>query len=679
MTKSNDRDDFDPIDFDLADLQDEADDHLFSFEPKSNHIVADVAFVKDEDTFAPIRYNDLPRGICDDIDEIAGALLDPERGRIIITGPSQTGKSFLINQVIGNMSRYVEKIDAPNMHFIRLKRDALEDLFNHEGRYGGYISELCKKLECAEQSICFVTEDPTIASAIFNFSNKARMILEVSNATMDKLIEMESSGTTKIWASWQFIDTDSTYLPKRDLISLLESVMSDKMNKIFKVNLDKKLITSFVNYTLKQLPELVDKENGSQGKVVAPMGVWALALRRLCGVIALSESPEIRTGGKVAISRAVNSVFEDSRVMFEDYTYNDEPLDLVMRLPDGNILRLSPLEHDAGDDHYDKTPKEVTKLVFNDVDKINEALRQDILGQESAIETVMDSVIVPVAGLSDNEKPIRSFLFLGPTGVGKTKLATSLAENISDKPMNVVRIDMSEYSQSHEAAKLLGAPPGYAGFEKGGVLTGAIAKNPNSLILLDEIEKAHPKVWDSFLQILDAGRMTDGQGEVVDFTQSILVMTSNIGANKITKKSVGFAPLSDEQQYAERQNNAKKTVMNELEKIFRPEMINRIDEIVVFQELSRDTAYQIIRKELDILSERMKVSGYTLNNVSDDIVEDILNQSEFDKYGARDIQRVVLRSVSNPVAKSIVGKNETLSKTIELTFDKDKNIAVTRG
>lgn len=655
---------------------------LKNFNNSINNIVLEFNLVENENTFQPIAYEDLPRAVCNEIDEIALELFDPDKGHVAVIGSSQSGKSFIINQVVGNIHRYLNKVDVDSMIFIRLKKSDMDVFMSLPGGYSTYISAICSEFECSENNVCFVTEDPNIAAHIFSLTNRARVILEASHSTFMQIAEMENQGMTKIWASWQFIDVDEILLNKKDLVNLLELTLNDKMMDTFRVAADKRLINLFVNYVLKQMPELLVKDDKNRNIVAVPMGVWAVAIRRLCGIIGLSESPDIRNGNKIIMGRVIESVYKDNINLFENFlekgTAADQLLDLLSSAG-AQVIQLQGLRFDEAEMNEGVEPKKASPLVFNDMGVLSTELHKEIIGQDEAIETVVEGLVVPAAGLHDNEKPVRSFLFLGPTGVGKTRLATVLAEHVADSPMNVVRIDMSEYSQPHEAAKLLGAPPGYTGFEKGGVLTTAVAENPHSLVLLDEIEKAHPKIWDSFLQILDAGRMTDGQGRVVDFTQSIIIMTSNLGASDLSKTSTGFSAVSLSAQYSDRQKNAKNIVMKAVESNLRPEMINRIDEVIVFKELSKDTARKIVLKEIGILADRMKTVGFNLAEVDNSIVDDILTKSNVSKYGARDIQRNVLKNVSNPVARAIVKQKDSGDKNIMLVLDENKNISAVKS
>ena len=232
-------------------------------------------------------------------------------------------------------------------------------------------------------------------------------------------------------------------------------------------------------------------------------------------------------------------------------------------------------------------------------------LGEKVFGQDEILEKVTNSLSIPVAGLNDKNKPLRSFLFLGTSGVGKTKLAQTLSEELYETKQEILRLDMSEFSEKHTSMKLFGAPPSYVGYEQGGVLTNFAKEHPYGIILLDEVEKAYPEVWDSFLQVFDAGRMTDGQGDTADFSNNIFIMTSNLGSNELNRKKSGFQTMSEEEMYRERQENAKNVIMRELEHFFRVEFINRIDDIVVFNELKPEFLRKIVKNEVNLVFSRL--------------------------------------------------------------------------
>jgi len=268
-------------------------------------------------------------------------------------------------------------------------------------------------------------------------------------------------------------------------------------------------------------------------------------------------------------------------------------------------------------------------------------LAQRVVGQDEAVNKVADVITRSRAGLSDPNKPYGSFLFLGATGVGKTELCKALAAFLFDSEDHLIRIDMSEYMEKHSVARLIGAPPGYVGYEAGGYLTEAVRRKPYSVILLDEVEKAHPDVFNVLLQALDDGRMTDGQGRTVDFKNTVLIMTSNLGSHEIAR--LAGSP-NDVIQTA---------VMNDVKHHFRPEFINRIDEIVVFHNLTPANIQGITKIQLQRLAKRLTEQELELNITESAITA--IAQAGFDaSYGARPLKRAISQHIENPLARAIL-------------------------
>jgi ATP-dependent Clp protease ATP-binding subunit ClpB len=275
--------------------------------------------------------------------------------------------------------------------------------------------------------------------------------------------------------------------------------------------------------------------------------------------------------------------------------------------------------------------------------KMEEALHSRVIGQEEAITAVSDSIRSSRAGLADPQRPNGSFLFLGPTGVGKTELTKALAEFLFDTEDSIVRIDMSEFMEKHSVARLVGAPPGYVGYEEGGYLTEAVRRRPYAVVLLDEVEKAHPDVFNILLQVLDDGRLTDGQGRTVDFRNTVIVMTSNLGSHLILD-------VAGEENYEE----IKTRVLEVVGQHFRPEFINRLDEIVVFHPLKQDQVREIAKIQLNYLHTRLAEKDLSLN-ISDKVV-DVIADAGFDPvYGARPLKRVIKNKIEKELAKRILG------------------------
>jgi len=282
----------------------------------------------------------------------------------------------------------------------------------------------------------------------------------------------------------------------------------------------------------------------------------------------------------------------------------------------------------------------VSKLVSGEKEKLHklkENLESKVIGQKNAVEAVSDAIIRARSGIKDPNRPIGSFIFMGPTGVGKTELAKALAYELFDDSRHMIRIDCSEYMESFNVSRLLGAPPGYVGYNEGGELTEKVRRNPYSIVLFDEIEKAHPDIFNILLQILDDGRITDSTGKLIDFKNTIIIMTSNLGSEYI---------LEDNE-------NSEQKVMNVLKKTFRPEFINRIDEIVIFNALQKDIVYKILDKIIKDTEERLKNIHLSLK-LTDKAKEFIINESYEQSFGARPIKRYVTHNIESLIANKII-------------------------
>ena len=285
--------------------------------------------------------------------------------------------------------------------------------------------------------------------------------------------------------------------------------------------------------------------------------------------------------------------------------------------------------------------------------RMESALHKRVIGQDEAVTVVSDAIRRSRAGLSDANRPIGSFLFLGPTGVGKTELCKSLAEFMFDTEEAMVRIDMSEFMEKHSVARLIGAPPGYVGYEEGGYLTEAVRRRPYSIILLDEVEKAHPDVFNILLQVLDDGRLTDGHGRTVDFRNTAIVMTSNLGSARIQEMAGdGYDAM-------------KSAVMEVVGQHFRPEFINRVDDLVVFHPLDQQQIRLIAGIQLGMLGKRLANIGLEME-ITDEAL-DLLAEAGFDPvYGARPLKRAIQQQIENPLAQKILAGDFTSGETINI-------------
>ncbi|TMX73000.1 ATP-dependent chaperone ClpB [Vibrio rotiferianus] len=346
----------------------------------------------------------------------------------------------------------------------------------------------------------------------------------------------------------------------------------------------------------------------------------------------------------------------------------EKQLDLATQaeMQEMTLLRNKVTDNEIADVLSKQTGIPVSKMLEAEKEKLlrmEEVLHKRVIGQAEAVEVVSNAIRRSRAGLSDPNKPIGSFLFLGPTGVGKTELCKTLASFMFDSEDAMVRIDMSEFMEKHSVARLVGAPPGYVGYEEGGYLTEAVRRKPYSVILLDEVEKAHPDVFNILLQVLDDGRLTDGQGRTVDFRNTVVIMTSNLGSARIQEN---FATLDYQ--------GIKNEVMDVVSKHFRPEFLNRVDESVVFHPLGQEHIKSIASIQLERLAKRLEEKGYQLE-VSDKAL-DLIAQVGFDPvYGARPLKRAIQQNVENPLAKSILAGQILPDKKVQLIVNNDQIIA----
>lgn len=294
---------------------------------------------------------------------------------------------------------------------------------------------------------------------------------------------------------------------------------------------------------------------------------------------------------------------------------------------------------------------------------MEEALHKRVIGQGEAVEAIANAIRRSRAGLSDPNRPIGSFMFLGPTGVGKTELCKALAEFLFDTEKAMVRIDMSEFMEKHTVSRLVGAPPGYVGYEQGGYLTEAVRRRPYSVILLDEIEKAHPDVFNILLQVLDDGRLTDGQGRTVDFKNTVIIMTSNLGSSMIQEES-------EKSDY----DTIKKKLLAILEQHFKPEFLNRVDETVVFHPLTRENIKSIAKIQLETLSKRLKNEGYDLT-LGESIYDRVATVGFDPVFGARPLRRAIQNEIADPLAKLLLSGKIPVNKALILEVDSEGKLS----
>lgn len=319
----------------------------------------------------------------------------------------------------------------------------------------------------------------------------------------------------------------------------------------------------------------------------------------------------------------------------------------------------------------------ISKLTEDESAKLLELekrIHKRLIDQEEAVLKVSEAVRRGRIGLASGQRPIASFIFLGPSGTGKTELAKTLAEILFGRDDAMIRLDMSEYMEKHEVAKLIGAPPGYVGYEEGGQLTEAVRAKPYSIVLLDEVEKAHPDVFNILLQLLEDGRLTDNKGNTISFKNTIIICTSNIGSALITEKlkDTDVKSQKSASEYAKEFAELSGVVNNELRKFFRPELLNRYDDIVIFKPLRREDMVGIAKLGIEKTAKLLKEQGYTVS-ITDRALEKLAKEGYDPMYGARPLRRLVQNSIENPIALEIIGRNFIPGDNIKIDYKGDTN------
>jgi len=299
---------------------------------------------------------------------------------------------------------------------------------------------------------------------------------------------------------------------------------------------------------------------------------------------------------------------------------------------------------------------------------LEKELGQNILGQDEAVKEIARVLRRSRVGLSDPNRPLGSYLFLGPTGVGKSLVAKEMARLLFDDPGALIRIDMSEFSEKHTVSRLIGAPPGYVGYEEGGELTTKLRRRPFSVILLDEIEKAHPDIFNHLLQVLEEGQLVDGKGRVVNFRQSVIVMTSNLGAHLIKKGVLGFGSLDANGQSHEKM---KQALLGELKDFFKPEFLNRLDKVVIFKVLSKEIIHRVAKLELEKVREKLASKKLKLE-VSKEVFEYLSDIGYSEEYGARPMRRAVQEYIEDPLSEEILKGRYQKNRTVKISLKENQ-------
>lgn len=573
--------------------------------------------------------------VFNDSDEIVDAIVFQNGGKDIEGVIEESGKSLSTmdsgdsgEDSIDNQDRFCKvKGNIKNLVSIFKKNESIEDDLDSEidkalmdrieelsldGIGGDIEVDIKKVLDMSmdyirendgieEENICIVTDSPNIATAVILFKPEAKVLLfGDNNSVMEYLSE--------VGGEWELSDAELLPLSKGFIKDYLYHVTHEFIMEKFNYKISREEIETIVN----SVEEKIGREAAYHEEYsVIPPTTWRTLVKKVAGLTVFSQNESLYSESMKPSLHKVAEHFAEGKII-------------------SDIVKIKPVS-------YKKT------------DDLKKIMKDSIFGQDQIIEQITESLRVATRGLSDPIKPLRSMMFAGPTGVGKTAIAKCIAESVADEKMSFLFINMSEYSESHKVSSLFGAPPGYAGFDEGGILTKFVKENPRTLVLLDEVEKAHPNVWDSFLSVLDEGKATSSSGEVVDFSKTIVCLTTNKGVYESTKKTAGFSSQIAPEKL--KSDERREKFIDSVKDTFKSEFLNRLDEIVVFNTLTKEDALMIVRKEINIISDRMKNHyDVEIDSVDEQIVNDIVTESQIDEFGAREVKRITSRIISRPLS-----------------------------
>ncbi|NBV30934.1 MAG: ATP-dependent Clp protease ATP-binding subunit [Bacteroidetes bacterium] len=634
----------------------------------------DLTQLAEEDRLDPII------GREKEIERVAQVLSRRKKNNPVLIGEPGVGKTAIAE---GLASRIIEKKVSRvlfDKRVIALDLAALVAGTKYRGQFEERMKAVMTELEKTDNVILFIDELHTIVGA-----GGASGSLDASNMLKPALArgEIQAIGATTLNEYRQFIEKDGA-LERRfqkimvdptspeETLEILEQI-KNKYEKHHSVKYSEDAIQACVSLTDRYVTDhfLPDKAIDALDEAGARVHLSNISVPE--SILELEEQIE-------KIGAEKNTMVKKQR--FEE----------AARLRDNEKRLIQELEHSQQEWEkesekivFDVTADDVAEVVammsgvpVNKISqkegqkllKMKEELNKKIIGQSEAIEKLTRAIQRTRAGLKDPSRPIGSFIFLGPTGVGKTEMAKVLAKYLFDKEEALIRIDMSEYMEKFSVSRLVGAPPGYVGYEEGGILTEKVRRKPYSVILLDEIEKAHPDVFNILLQVLDDGVLTDSLGRKVDFRNTIMIMTSNIGARDIRNmgKGIGFSSSDADFDYAK----MKSTIQEALKKVFNPEFLNRIDDVLTFKPLVKEDIHQIIELIASDLFKRVSEIGYQIEVTKGAL--DFIAERGFDqKYGARPLRRAIQKYIEDPVAEEILGQDHPEGSTIKIKMNRSRD------
>ena len=616
-----------------------------------------------------------------EIERVIQILSRRTKNNPVLIGEPGVGKTAVAEGLAQRLIQGLTPKILANKRIISLSMASLVAGAKYRGEFEDRLKKIIDEITQTQNIILFIDELHTLVGA-----GASEGSLDAANILKPALSrgEIQIIGATTLKEYKKYIEKDAA-LERRfqtimveeptveDAISILMGIR-DKYEKFHCAKITDKAIEAAVKISHRYITDrfLPDKAIDLMDEAAAKVRLSTVANPR----------------NITSLELQLNSLRKDKEKAINDQDYElaakirDEETNLKEQLADikadweaQNNAQVEVTENDIADVATLWTGIPIRKLVTKEAERLlhmEDIMHKRVVGQNEGVCAVAKAIRRARAGLKDPKRPIGSFLFLGPTGVGKTELARSLAEAIFGDESAMIRFDMSEYMEKHTVSRMVGAPPGYIGYDEGGQLTDTIRRKPYAVILLDEIEKAHPDVFNILLQVLEDGRLTDSQGRTVDFKNTVIIMTSNAGAFKLQKQSnntLGFAVNDNANE--EVNDNAKKLVMEEVKKQFKPEFLNRIDEIIIFNPLTDKELLQIVDLLLHDVENRLQLLGIKIS-VTDKAKQYILSHGTDSAYGARPLKRAVQRYLEDPLAEEILRKKvkEHQQITVDCVDDK---------
>lgn len=585
------------------------------------------------------RMGTLPSSVDNVIRDINRLLNFPKPpGLIMVYGEEGVGKTFALTQLAGcvNTLPAVKGRRRKVMRIHPSMASAGSDLLKECEAINGMGPGIRPVILCDEnmdQAVMMSAECPGSTFIVEKRDSYISQMCEFDDGTLDMFIPVPMSSRV----TWGELTSEARHMSKRAADALGMRPMPQSSVQVFMESLLKSMYPS-----RRSTPDMDEDMDLTFGYVADRIGF--------------------------AYARSLEPPYEGVRILapearsLADYAFDDLP-------PDSNEHQMAPaIPTQSEPKAWERggvrlSAQKQSQMVsgYKDPLRLPDRLRRDVISQDDAIDTLSSKILLDAAGMKRPDKPVGSFLFIGPSGVGKTQLARSLANELLDQPMNLIRIDCSELAEKHTESRLFGAPPGYVGFESGGELTSAVREHPQSVILMDEAEKANPHIWDVFLQVFDAARLTDGSGVTTDFSHCVIIMTSNLGSD--APKSAGFGTADDDRHAY---NDAVRNY-------FRPEFINRLDGVCVFNRLSMESYRRIIDMKMGDAEDRIRESySHDVSiRLDDATVSWLLDKADSADHGARGLDDVIGDSILLPVAKGILTKDIDIERTGAIIVNTD--------